>query len=370
GMAESGPPRADGMAGEGSAGVATVALRVPERMVAQPGAAAEPVPAPRGGSVARGDHPPQEAPLELASGPPRPLAKREEPQLLPGTRGSQFSSLVPLKPGTGTPLFLVHSVGGNVLCYAELSRCLESGPVFGLQSIGFAAGSEPHKTIEEMAAFYVDTIRTVTPHGPYRLGGWSMGGLIAYEAAQLLAADGEPVELLALLDTMAPVPLSPDMGKPDEAYLLAGMALDLGQQTGRDLGVTAPRLRWMRPEKRLQYVLDRARATGALPAEMGAGAIRLWRVFLANASAGQVYRPASYHGRVLFLAASRNATREHLGPALGWERFALGGLDLDTYDTGHWDLLRYPTVRAVAERLDRASRAASVPTFSGELSRP
>ncbi|RYZ43528.1 MAG: amino acid adenylation domain-containing protein, partial [Myxococcaceae bacterium] len=112
-----------------------------------------------------------------------------------------WTPLVPLERGEPgqRPLFLVHPGGGNVLAYGELARRLgPSVPVYGLQSRGLD-GRPVAESIEEMAGLYIEAIRTVQPHGPYQLGGWSLGGVIAYEMACRLREAGEAVDLLALI---------------------------------------------------------------------------------------------------------------------------------------------------------------------------
>jgi surfactin family lipopeptide synthetase A len=115
-----------------------------------------------------------------------------------------WPSLVPIQPsGSRPPFFCFHGAGGNVLIYRELSECLGSDqPFYGLQSQGLDGISPRLKTVAEMAALYVKEIRGVQHQGPYFLGGYCMGGSIAYEAAQQLHAGGEEVALLALFDTM------------------------------------------------------------------------------------------------------------------------------------------------------------------------
>ena len=116
---------------------------------------------------------------------------------------SGWQSLVPIQPsGSRPPFFCFHGGGGNVLIYRKLSQYLGSDqPFYGLQSQGLDGSSPLLRTIEEMAALYVKEIRSVQPHGPYFLGGYCLGGSIAYEAAQQLHAAGEEVALLALFDT-------------------------------------------------------------------------------------------------------------------------------------------------------------------------
>jgi thioesterase domain-containing protein/acyl carrier protein len=115
----------------------------------------------------------------------------------------KWSPLVAVQPeGSRPPFFCVHGAGGNVLIYRDLSQQLGSDqPFYGLQSPGVDGSRPPLTRIEEMAALYVKEIRTMQPHGPYFLGGYCMGGAIAYEMAQQLRAQGAQVALLALFDT-------------------------------------------------------------------------------------------------------------------------------------------------------------------------
>lgn len=116
-----------------------------------------------------------------------------------------FHPLVPVKAsGTRPPLFLVHPMGGNVLCYLPLARRLPSDqPLYALQAAGADPGTEPLRTVAALAADYLEAIRTVQPHGPYTVGGWSFGGFVAFEMARQLRAAGERVDRLILLDTVA-----------------------------------------------------------------------------------------------------------------------------------------------------------------------
>jgi len=117
-----------------------------------------------------------------------------------GLTQERFDSLAVInKGGANAPLFCVHPVGGNVLCYAKLAAALDpQQPVYGLQSNGFGDINAAHATIEDMAAHYVERILSVAPSGPVQLMGWSMGGMIAYEIAAQLAAAGRRTSLLTI----------------------------------------------------------------------------------------------------------------------------------------------------------------------------
>jgi len=96
-------------------------------------------------------------------------------------------------------------LGGGVLVYRPLAKRLERGQtVFGLQAPGLGDDAPAIATLESMASLYVDEITRARPRGPYRLGGWSMGGWIAFEMARQLEARGDEVDFVGLLDSGAP----------------------------------------------------------------------------------------------------------------------------------------------------------------------
>nr|WP_297353582.1 non-ribosomal peptide synthetase [uncultured Caldimonas sp.] len=105
--------------------------------------------------------------------------------------------------GEGQPLFLVHPAGGDVSCYLGLARSLER-PVYALQPVGLPL--EPCAyTVEQIAAAYVTALREVQAYGPYILGGWSSGGVLAFEMASQLESARQAVQQVLLLDTPAPL---------------------------------------------------------------------------------------------------------------------------------------------------------------------
>jgi pimeloyl-ACP methyl ester carboxylesterase len=119
-----------------------------------------------------------------------------------------WSPLVPLQPaGSKPPFFCIHPIFGTVFPYYELAYCLGfDQPFYGLQPLGLDGEQPPLTRIEDIAAYYIKALRKVQPSGPYFLGGWSFGGLVAFEMAQQLMRGGHQVALLALLDALAPIP--------------------------------------------------------------------------------------------------------------------------------------------------------------------
>ena len=115
------------------------------------------------------------------------------------------SALVPLQESEKRPFFCVHPFMGNVFCYIQLARLLKNHCSFyGLQNPLIEKGEIDELTLPEVIQLYIEEIKRVQPEGPYRLGGWSLGGAIAYEIATVLKNQGEEVELLILMDTKVP----------------------------------------------------------------------------------------------------------------------------------------------------------------------
>ncbi|WP_280523928.1 non-ribosomal peptide synthetase [Actinoplanes regularis] len=147
--------------------------------------------------------------------------------LLTSQAGTEdLGEILPLRPeGDGTPLFCFPPSSGLSWCYTSLAQRLPvDGPVYGLQARGFGEGETLPESIEALSAEYVDRMRTVRPAGPYRLLGWSFGGVVAHAVATRLQELGETVELLAILDGYPvtpesrprPAPESPDRPRPEK----------------------------------------------------------------------------------------------------------------------------------------------------------
>jgi amino acid adenylation domain-containing protein len=263
------------------------------------------------------------------------------------------SPLVTLRAGgSGTPLFLVHPVGGNVLCYADVVRHLRPDrPVYGLVSPGLDGSTPPLTSIEALAEHHVDALLTAGHRGPFVLGGWSLGGVVAFEMARILRArGGGDVAALLLVDSR-----TAELGEAaEESAVLAWFADDWGQSMGRDLGVRREDLAALPPERRLEHVARRAVEAGALPRDAGADVIRgPVGVFWANARALGEYRPSEPHrGRVVVVRAA-GGPDDGSGPLLGWGRWA-ADVEAVAVPGDHYEIVREPGARGLAEAITEA----------------
>ena len=267
-----------------------------------------------------------------------------------------WSSLVMIQGGRDRiPFFCVHAAGGNVLEYYDLARLLgPDQPVYGLQAKGLDGREEPHTNIKEMAAHYLKEMREVQPEGPYLLGGRSSGGTIAFEMACLLAAEGQKVALLALLDTY-----------PAGYFKLLPGSGSLRQRAvryGRKLNSHATNLSQLSTAKKFVYL------SGKLKYAPEKGKHKLYRraykiyqklgrrlppalknIEEINFAAVKDYVPQTFAGDVtLFLATDLTADYDLHD---GWRELVEGRIEVHEISGNHINIIKEPHVRELAERL-------------------
>ncbi len=297
-----------------------------------------------------------------------PTVRSLAPRVSADTPEEAWSPLVAIQPrGDRVPIFLVHPIGGQVFCYNELARHLgPEQPLYGLQARDLLRAAEESQSIEEMAAEYLEAIRRVWPQGPYLLGGWSYGGYIAFEMAQQLVRAGEPVPVLAILDTASPE-RGREIAEVEEAVTLAHLAFEEALKSGKEISLTADELRPLGPDERIERVLEVLNGVGVLPADVDAPLLRrIMDGTNARSQAVARYRPEVYPGRIeLFQPSEFNASEDSLtvwnqGSSLGWRAYSSEPLTLHVVPGYHVTMTREPHVAALA-RLLRSAVDASLP---------
>jgi len=273
---------------------------------------------------------------------------------LQGSPGAneEWASLVPIQPaGSHRPLFLVHGAGGNVLLYRCLAEHLAPDyPLYGLQSLGLDGKSVPLNTIEEMAAEYLRQIRTVQPRGPYYLGGYCLGGTIAYEMAQTLHQEGEAVALVAMLDTYN---FSRALKASFAAFLFEKLKFHLGNfvrlRPGEMVKYVREKVRLAKDGELANLLTSRPGSSGpegVSRAESGAEAA----VQAINDHAADHYLPRPFPGRLTLFKPHVNY-KFYPDPNMGWGDLALGGLDIVELPVNPHAMLVEPYVRGLAAEL-------------------
>ncbi|WP_147092920.1 non-ribosomal peptide synthetase, partial [Myxococcus virescens] len=262
-----------------------------------------------------------------------------------------WTPLVPIqRSGSRVPFFCVHPVGGTVFCYTELARRLgPDQPFYGLQAQGVEGTLPPNESINAMAASYVDAIRTVQPQGPYRLGGWSLGAVIAFEMARLLQQSGETVDVLALIEPSS-TSLAQGVTADDDLAAATMFALDLARTAGispstiSDGSVSDAKAL-------LERVLQEGRDTGVFIPDAGMAQLHaLLRVFTANLRALQQHTLDTCPGPLTVMRGSDTELEPSETEDRGWSRHA-AQLVVRVIQGDHYSVLRAPRVDALASAL-------------------
>ncbi|HEY2022642.1 acetoacetate--CoA ligase [Paraburkholderia sp.] len=267
-------------------------------------------------------------------------------------------TLVPMRAGTGSPLFFIHGVSGTVMeCWTLIGAMQSPRPVMGLQAQGLDGELPAQARVHDIAASYIGQMRSVQPTGPYAVAGYSFGGLIAVEIAQQLSGAGEEVDFLCLIDTYAN-----ERCLPWRAWLR------------HNCGFVAWQWRKLRavPSSQLAGYLKGKFANAADLVRMRSGhlahhpdshnmvmppALRAVRETLRVAMT--MYRPQPYRAGPIVYVHGTIAQTYRSNQLVLWAHLARAGLEVVELACDHVDMIAEPNVQAVAAALDRGLSGAS-----------
>jgi thioesterase domain-containing protein/acyl carrier protein len=290
------------------------------------------------------------------------------------------SPIVPIQPGgSRRPLFFVHPAAGVVFPYVELSRELgPDQPFYGLQARGLDGREPPDAEVEDMARHYLAAMRAEHPRGPYLIGGFSFGCLVAYEMALQLAREGEPPALVALVDEPAPV----DGYRPSAALMAKLMATGVARTIWPHLhdyfylrnashsraeraAEGLRRFAKIRPDGALlTSFLARSAMANFVPPESRLLALRqpaivpMFELFMLHMKETIEYEPPAYPHALTVFRATRFAGKRGKDPTMGWRMLAAGGVEVHEIPGEHLTLLRRPHVQVLGAKLSACLDAA------------
>jgi amino acid adenylation domain-containing protein len=253
--------------------------------------------------------------------------------------------LAPLRPtGEQTPIFMVHPPGGIVVCYRELARFLPSTqPLWAIRSRGLHGAEQLPESIEQMAADYIQALRSVQPQGPYIVGGWSLGGLVAFEMAKQLLADGQKVDRLVFLDTTIPEGAASCVPIEEQ--------VNVGLEYGIEL--TLEQLGDLSPEEQLPLLHDHADRLGILAAQSAPEVVErvlsdLQSLFHHHVSLSRKYRLTPLDARLLLLRPQEVPFDLKVSEDRGW-RHLFPSVDVRFVPGHHHSMVQAPQVIRLAE---------------------
>ncbi len=284
---------------------------------------------------------------------PQALARRIETRrhgLDEPEPGDGLSVLLPLRAtGSGPPLFCIHPAIGLAWCFSGLVQHLDPDrPVQGLQSPVFTEPDTRFTTLEELAARYVQEIRSVQPHGPYHLLGYSLGGTIAHAIAVQLRRDGDHVATLAMMDTRAVTADSVRAPTPTIGKMLA-------EVTGLPV-----------PEDSDEFTLAAAAELPArydgLGAALNPGHLEvLHRDYTRLVDLTWNHRPAPFDGDLIYFSAAPGDEDTGSSPALAWAEHITGHIAEHRISARHDRMTAPDALRAIGLVLTEHFRSALTP---------
>ncbi|MFI6491572.1 beta-ketoacyl synthase N-terminal-like domain-containing protein [Streptomyces sp. NPDC050564] len=252
--------------------------------------------------------------------------------------------------GPGIPLFLAHAAGGSSGVYARLAERLGGErPLYGLDR------QDDPDDVPQRAAEFARRIREVRPNGPWTVGGWSYGGVLAQETARLLTAHGT-VSALVLLDAVLPLPAPPGSTPADTARRrFADFAAYVERTYGAPLDLPYDELAALDDTAQIALVMKMLGESVTLPPS----ALEHQRTSYLDLRSGERHRPGRYEGRTLLYRASETAPHtvrdpryERADAALGWDAYCTD-LTVVPLPGHHLSLLDPPVVDTLARLLTR-----------------
>jgi thioesterase domain-containing protein len=280
------------------------------------------------------------------------------------------SALIAMQPeGENLPFFCVHALDGGVYYYAELVQRLgHDQPFYGLQAYGLEPGTTALHNVEEMAGRYIEAIKAQFPQGPYCIGGYSSGGIQAYEMVRQLWQAGEQVALLVLFDMPPSYDFFEDskhflslmklMGEYLGADMIQLYAYSRGIQVTPDYAEVLADLALFTSRQRLEILGKCIQETGVLPSDFAAERMeRTINVVTTNSEAIQNYEikpcPEASGGQVVLFRSSDDLCHRIPVSDYGWSRYI--PLPITTYDIPgtHFTVVREPNVGLLAGHLKK-----------------
>lgn len=276
---------------------------------------------------------------------------------------TETPSIVEIQPGDGTkpPIFLIHAESGQVLMYRDVAAAM--GPewaVYGIQSLGLDGTTQPSDSIEEMAARYLTEVRQIQPEGPYYLGGYCLGGTIAYEMTKLLEVEGEEVPWLGMIQARH----TDYWASREEAMALRRMAWRGAERLARE----SDNLSELEGKAKVRYVSEKARRLtmkkwarveidgprNSYIAELAASNA----CDAAHQKAYWGYEPEPYDGKVTLVYSTIQPHGTAPDPTLGWAPLLRGEIDLHEIPGRHENAVSGERVPVVADIIRKTVDAA------------
>jgi thioesterase domain-containing protein len=265
--------------------------------------------------------------------------------------------------GSKPPFFCIHSEGGNVLEYVRLAEHMSHDqPFYALQAQGLKGDRIEGHSVEEMAQHYLEEMKTRQPQGPYFIGGYCLGGLVAYEMARQLEEKGDQVAFLGLISAYSPDHVHQVLASANFFRRLLYQFIERSALEIANLSVLGNR-------ERISYLQDRVRQVGLLLrvqfegkmdwiiSRLRMGPFRHSRPYVlekvreSQGKAFHKFRPLPIKSRITLFRLSEQSRALVRDPLQGWGGLSAAGIEDYEIKAFHKNILKEPWVKVLSEKL-------------------
>jgi amino acid adenylation domain-containing protein len=260
--------------------------------------------------------------------------------------------------GSKRPFFCVHAAGGDITAYLNLAKKLDvDRPFYALEQTYNSLEPET-RSVEETAAYYLKEIRAVQPEGPYLLGGWCYGGVVAFEMAQQLHRQGQTVSLLVVIDAILPETVIQQAWDDDAKFLLR-LAESIKTWFGIDFSVSYEELRHLPLDEQFALLNKKANLS-ASDTELEQH-LQSYKLFKAHVQAMRDYVPQVYPHEITLLRAIEpiihdfeSAEFHSDDPWLGWGKCSEQPIKAIAVPGNHFSMFTEPHLQELVKQLQIA----------------
>jgi len=263
--------------------------------------------------------------------------------------------VVMMKQGSSDeiPLFLIHDGGGDIVSYMGLAELLSGGaPIYGVRALGVDSGSDIFSSIENMASYYIESIRKVGDWKAFRLAGWSMGGVVAYEMSRQLSMGGERVDFVVMIDSFA-------LGSID------GIERDVSMKSVAvrflsfvSKGLSEGFVEQMNEMENADDIVQECYRLGLMPADMSMDETKdIIRKLYNMTVAIHRFHPTGFEGNSYLLLAEQKSVADSMAGfdevrARGWGGLGDGTPKAVQVGGDHYTIMQPPYLRMVADKIN------------------
>jgi len=262
--------------------------------------------------------------------------------------------IIPMQAkGRKRAIFAIPGADGSILSFQQLSQaCGETQPFYGIESVGLDTVTPVLKSVQEMAVINIEAMKTIQAKGPYRILGYSNGGIVAYEMVRQLLEHGDKVAALYMLDSVSPL-----VQGPNELSETIDVFKQLVHTLGGQLELSLEQLEAVEVSQRGEFLYDILLANGmALPK---AQFLATYRVSQASEQACRSYKPGKLDKALDVTLFNAVDGYTNLPLDYGWDQLLVKPMSIEKINATHFTLIDAKPVKDIAKTVNRAAKKAN-----------